>query len=367
MNLKSNLINSTLLLVGCLIALTIGEVGLRYFKPQIVFVDFPSGWWLPEKDLCHVHAPHLKSYYETNEFRVDFTTNSLGLRDREVAEKDDSIFRILSVGDSFTWGGGVAQNETYPKHLETLLNSTGSRYEVINAGVSSYDTRQEFYYLLKYGLKLKPDLVLLGFVPNDITRDEECILMVNSDGDLVDKNRVTVRVPRSKGMRIPEPFSWRLFLQLNSHFYVLCDKLFKKVFGVSSDSVLMEKVYLKQENMTVGVQKAYYHTLDYLGKIKSLCDAEGIKLVVVGIPMPEQMNSNSYLGPKHDMRQPFVILEQWATAFGVDYLNPLERFRHVSKKNTLYWPHDGHMNGDGYHLLAEEIFAFMNERKLLTK
>jgi hypothetical protein len=72
------------------------------------------------------------------------TTNSLGLRNEEVAvPKPPHTFRILSLGESTTWGDQVNLEETYSKALERRLNqalgsAAGQRFEVINAGCGAY-------------------------------------------------------------------------------------------------------------------------------------------------------------------------------------------------------------------------------------
>ncbi|MDX2167670.1 MAG: GDSL-type esterase/lipase family protein [Deltaproteobacteria bacterium] len=97
---------------------------------------------------------------------TDFTTNALGLRGDELRE--DRPFRILALGDSSTWGWGAAQHESYPAVLQHLLDlNKGPRFEVINAGVPGYTSYQGLTWLKRYGLALKPDLVIIGFGFND--------------------------------------------------------------------------------------------------------------------------------------------------------------------------------------------------------
>ncbi len=98
--------------------------------------------------------------------------NSHGLRDREFSlQKMPNTFRIVTLGDSFTYGQGVLSQETYVKQLEMLLNvqreGQSLRYEVLNAGVPGYNTRQEFLHLKEVGLQFEPDIVLIGYNMND--------------------------------------------------------------------------------------------------------------------------------------------------------------------------------------------------------
>jgi hypothetical protein len=98
--------------------------------------------------------------------------NSHGLRDREYAViKPPHTFRILALGDSFTYGDGVALEETWVKGLEHRLNQQlgdiGVHFEVLNAGIPGYNTHQELIHLRDVGLQFDPDLVVVEFTLND--------------------------------------------------------------------------------------------------------------------------------------------------------------------------------------------------------
>ncbi|MDO8680052.1 MAG: GDSL-type esterase/lipase family protein [Acidobacteriota bacterium] len=107
---------------------------------------------------------------------VPVRTNALGFRDdREYAlEKQAGTFRILVLGDSVTFGHGTLQETTYPFLLEQRLKAwrPDVRWEVWNLGVPGYNTGQELEYLREVGERYRPDLVIVGFYPNDFTNNE---------------------------------------------------------------------------------------------------------------------------------------------------------------------------------------------------
>lgn len=98
--------------------------------------------------------------------------NSQGFRDREFpAEKPAGTYRIVAIGDSFTFGIGVKAEDTFPKVLERMLDSesavNGCKVEVLNFGVPGYNTAQEVRLFSRKALNFFPDMVLLSFVLND--------------------------------------------------------------------------------------------------------------------------------------------------------------------------------------------------------
>ena len=99
-----------------------------------------------------------------------YRINSRSLRDHEIAlPKPPGVFRILSLGESTTFGAGVALEETYTKVAERLLRERlpEMKIEAINAGVGAYTSFQCVTYLERYGLDLMPDMVWLFSQTND--------------------------------------------------------------------------------------------------------------------------------------------------------------------------------------------------------
>lgn len=117
------------------------------------------------------HLPNRSTYL----MGVDVRTNSYGLRGAETTlEKPTNTYRILVLGDSFTFGWGVSEDQTYPNQVERMLNNQAPRglpkgvhYEVLNLGVGNYNTVQEVARLRNIGLQFDPDLILLGYFIND--------------------------------------------------------------------------------------------------------------------------------------------------------------------------------------------------------
>jgi len=93
-------------------------------------------------------------------------TNSHGFRDRErTFDKKPGVARLVSIGDSFTFGADVDDGERFTDILETLSPTT----EVLNLGVQAYGPDQELVLLEREGFRYAPDVVLwVVFLGNDL-------------------------------------------------------------------------------------------------------------------------------------------------------------------------------------------------------
>jgi len=96
--------------------------------------------------------------------------NRLGFRERDFkTPKPPDIYRIMVLGDSLTWGAGLAVEERYTAIAERLLNEAFSqkKFEVLNFGIPGGPTTQESDILQKLHREVAPDLIVVGFCLND--------------------------------------------------------------------------------------------------------------------------------------------------------------------------------------------------------
>lgn len=111
-------------------------------------------------ELTYELLPNLDTKYKL----ADFHTNAEGFRDRN-HEVNSSATKIAVLGDSFTMGTGVSEDEMYVPQTEKILNTQDSntKYEVFNFGVSGFALTNYKTILERNALKYHPDLVVIGF------------------------------------------------------------------------------------------------------------------------------------------------------------------------------------------------------------
>jgi lysophospholipase L1-like esterase len=129
-----------------------------------------AGLNIPDRTLLWRMRPHFDGLVSKG--KHDVRTNSIGLRSPELRTGPrESRVRLLVLGDSVTFGYKVANDEAWPRLLESLLNegrdALAPEVEVVNGGVLGYGTYQEAALLAEYGPTLRPDLVILQFYAND--------------------------------------------------------------------------------------------------------------------------------------------------------------------------------------------------------
>ncbi|MBP6702764.1 MAG: SGNH/GDSL hydrolase family protein [Vicinamibacteria bacterium] len=99
------------------------------------------------------------------------STSDAGHRGADVVgQKPISTFRIVGIGDSYMFGQGVADDETYLARLSgpTVDLLSGRQVETVNLAVPGYNTVMEVETLRARAEALRPDLVLIEIVGNDL-------------------------------------------------------------------------------------------------------------------------------------------------------------------------------------------------------
>jgi lysophospholipase L1-like esterase len=136
-------------------------------------------WRLPKPDAPAMYrfdlelGKRLEPGFRGDAMGTTVEINADGMRDRETTPtRRPGSRRILALGDSWTFGSGVGQHETWPEQLERLLGGPDC-VEVLNTGVAGYETFNEARYYARDLQRFEHDLVVVGFYPVNDVHDKD--------------------------------------------------------------------------------------------------------------------------------------------------------------------------------------------------
>jgi len=358
--------NVVLLAASILFGLAVLEGVARVLPgPQTAYTG--RGMYQADFDLGHSLRPNVRS--------GDVVINSLGFRDREYpVPKPPGAFRILGLGDSFTFGR-QAPGEVYLKLLEARLLALGLPFpvEVINAGVPGYDTAQELGQLRKVGLGLSPDLVLLAFfVTGDLLENGSDTRYEVVDGELT-SSRLT-RLER--------------FL-LRSHLYRLVrSRLTVHAAETASTDALTPSRYLEVEASRLQacqvspdryLRRCWRRTEQLLLELREEAHARGVGLLVLLIPDELQVDPRvleAALAARkgnradYDPDLPSRRLREFLAGAGIPAVDLLADFRARQRSEPVYRTQDTHWNAAGCAIasnrVTEALLPLLRERGLAS-
>ncbi len=124
---------------------------------------YSSAWFAPEIGYT------LRRGAEVEAWGDRFTSNELGFRSGPAA-KVEGVFRVVFVGDSWTYGMGVPWRDSFPKQVEEVAraaNPSGPPVEAWTLALPGWNTLNQAAALELLYDRLQPDAVVLCPVVND--------------------------------------------------------------------------------------------------------------------------------------------------------------------------------------------------------
>ncbi len=280
---------------------------------------------------------------------VPVSFNGLGLRDAERAPRPAAgAYRILALGDSVTFGMGVAQEQTYPRQAEALLNGRGGagpQVEVLNMGMPGYNTLHELALLKESGLALEPDMVVVGFLYNDI---EPSSGQRESPG----AQRESSSAERESSSFRPVLNDSLLWLKKHSLLVAWASPRLGGLLRPLGFSSLGQVGSVKDQYVEGNPQ--WQAVRAALLEMQRLTRERGIELVVMIIPAMARFDDAAY---------PIKEYHQAVAAFcrgqGIRTLDLLPAFWGMD--GTRFWisATDGHPNAQGQRIIAQALAGYV--------
>ena len=299
--------------------------------------------------LGHVNKPNTVVFSKSPEFSITYHFDKNGFRynPEKNGELKNSI-KILTIGDSFTLGAGNNYKDVWSSILERELIEYGKNVEVINAGVSGYGTAQTVAFLERLIQKVNPQIVLLGFLPNDLYD-------INIEEDKDEK----IQLDRQTARRINQEnlLNFNLIILLKRILYSF-DEIYCKLFSLTS------RIEYYQFPINNTVQKKINMTKDLILKAFTLCNREKIDFKVISIPQQFQVivNSNSNSYQNIDVGHIDRVFSKFSENYGFDWVKTLpaltESYKYKNK--DLYYRYDGHLNPEGNNIVARSILSMIS-------
>ena len=375
-NILEMLSRAGLLLGSIVISLLLLEGLVRTFMPQQLIIIRPD-IWVPDNRYGWSRAPNLDTLINTGERTVHLLTDEAGNRISQTLSDETPELRILALGDSFTEGLQVEQDESMTGQIqEQLTQEMGIPIEVVNTGVAGWGPS---HYLLKAEEEFEQsqyDLVLVFlYMGNDVEQQR-----ITAFEPKQPATRHSFRIPHNLTVReIIDSFLYPLndYLEVHSHLFVLIRNSFP---DVKSILVALRHADKRQSiDPAIVYQDAVIHrsqasstrwtiTADTCAEIARLASEHGAPTIFVLLPAREWIVDGAFeqtvqqfgLEPTDfDLTQPARLLEEEFDERDLITINMMEAFEKAAANGTpdLYGAVDTHFGPSGHRLVAEVTAA----------
>ena len=335
--------NLALLAASCTLALGGAELGLRLLLEHGHEVH-PRGLYSADAVVGYVPTPGFAGTFVREEYEHGVTIGASGLRGEDPRPRRPETYRIVCLGDSFTWGLGVADGEAYPRLLEQRLSQRfpGVDVQVLNAGVPGYGTADELRYFESRLGELDPDLVIVQFLAeNDFNDNRQPAL-----------GRVELRDGWLHSAEPPRPQPQRTIEWLKRHS-VLARTVSERA-GYLAARLGLAPATDGDRFSTADAARAR-HLLEKVAALAGTRDADSLFVFATG-QTPIVAEQPVEVAAAH-------VVKDAARLAGAGFLELTSALRAREDRYELYYPLDGHWTAAGHAAAAEEIGAYI-EREL---
>lgn len=285
-------------------------------------------------EMVHSQRGHWKFVYHTN---------AQGHRGPFISPAATSqSTNVVVLGDSFTFGCGVNDHEVY---VQVMSEELGSRFCVINGGISGWGIDSEIKWYFTTGQLYKPKYVVLQFAANDPSESFTGVTTVEN-GEF-----------KFHPYPFPKP-AWQRFLSRssiiqNSHLYSALRGLHDRVAGDggerSARACAGDRIKREQENY-----------VEMLGLFAEQLKAQGIRLLIVSVT---HKHEDLYRYDLERFPQIKEEIERLRVAGSLHFVDlPLERMA------TLPGSPEGHQWSAAHHeIVGKEIDAKILELEAISE
>ncbi len=387
-----------LVLLGTLIALIIAEFAARLLGPP--YGERGLGYRQCDRLVGWRGIPNVSMELNMEGYQHQVVWNSRGMHDGEHSvEKEEGVFRIMMLGDSFVEAVEVEESQTSHQVLEDLLNArapSNIKFEVISVGAVAWGPVQELMYFRSEGRVYQPDLVLVLWFPfNDLSD-----VIPDIGYTIGGLNCYAPYFAMCNGRFDPEPWfsapgipaTWKECsaskkilarglnrLYYNSHLYQRLEPfLTEKIRGIPSFDLYSPFLESERANETLVYSyqlnsHIYSHLVNEVSQI-------GAKTAFIVVPVKRAVYYEIDPIFRASLQAEFPALEKANPRFpnqlfielmemkGLPVLDLHPYFvTHLQEEGveSLYWEFDGHWNIIGNQIAAQDIANWLIEQKLV--
>jgi lysophospholipase L1-like esterase len=277
------------------------------------------------------------------------------------------------LGDSFTMGKGVEDDQTFSVLVERFVNEQSpgcQKVEILNGGVDSYAPILELLYLERDLQPLAADMVVLNLDVSDLVQEAAYRTQAvrGPDGEIVG-------VPQHAQ---PDSLMERIRIWTERHLF------FTRVVLLYANRALGYREITVREVVTRANAETVAHTLtgdvdrteqwhdlfESLTKMKAYTEEHGMEFLLTVYPWAHEISDTEWVPGRYAFMPPDAkashtrmgTIEELSAANEIPLLDVTPAFRNYRGTESLYFKYDMHWTTTGHQVMAKAIADYLRQR-----
>jgi hypothetical protein len=391
---------TVLVLIGTLVGVAMAEISLRVLTGMGRMASFRSNV-LPLYEATTDGRPFaLRANYQykakfncgwTTECEMHVELNDLGLREqRNTSELLSHDFKIMAMGDSFTFGYGVQAGERFSDRLNSILNKKGVAFSVGYAdGFSPVDYE---VFLRTFYDRFQPNIVIVGLFPeNDLVHDVRARVLTRNERNEIVASKLNGMVVIDGFIVQTDRLDWITKAQIKAKNYLWDTFAFYRLLEEGRNQIRFKlhpekkAEYLPRLLFGEDPESERSEVSTTLAAIKSMdqyLKSRDGRLIVLHVPSAFQIShryDRIYTRPgfrvdPHLAEQARRLLEpqtrfgRWFRENDILYVDPTALLRAQDREDfKTYFDSDGHWSPLGHQIAFSVLARFLLDGGLIPE
>jgi hypothetical protein len=292
----------------------VGQFPNRYSANFVA--DAQTGWRM---------RPNHSFFWKLDGRTYAYTSNSQGFRAGEEFDARDRRFKMAFVGDSFTFGTGVAQDGSYP----ALLGGDAAGRVSWNFAMPGFGVDQVWLSARDQALPLKPDLLVVGLINADFERSQ--VVFRRLEGFAKPSFRLVQGRLTQRTLESPPNFLM--------HYLDEKSRVWSMWIGA-----------VRSAGLNYGLGEYWTLNQAMIDAIREDAKRAGVPVLFLYIPIKGL--------------HPFPALRNYMSRTGANYIDlTAQRPR---PPVSIYLPHDSHLSAEGHRYVADLVEQWLQSHAPAT-
>jgi len=260
-------------------------------------------------------------------------------------------FKIMVIGDSYIFGGGIEFKDNFSQNLKRIINSEKGDFEncwVLDVSKPRSNNLDNNLTYFEFVNRFKPDIVIIGYNLNDVEGNLQKVKNDVSISDYFKEKKTSSAEAKSLINKIYDLLYTSEFL----HFILHETHKQLKVHGIiipGSDFDLMLKSYWQNGDN-------WQQSKILLKEIIEYSNGNNIQLIVYQFPEMDLIEH-----PNLFTKSSASIKSFFNGFSSVYYIDGNEQFKNEKSKDYVLSKYDGHPNEKAHKKIAERVFDLIKE------
>lgn len=272
--------------------------------------------------------------------------------DEGIFKIDSLKFRVLVVGDSYIYGGGINPENKFSKVLIKKIKSKKKlekEVQILDVSRPSNNTLDNYNILQHYFDIYKPDLIIWAYNFNDIIgglNKKELVRPIEKNNFALKRN-----IPKQQKKKFTPLKEFTKKAYRSSKLLEFCSAKLQKELKLKGIVLPVGEFYFLIKKAYKSDSEIWIKSMSLIEEVETKCKKNRTAFILYRIPEFNLLKNEKLFNIIDDSFNDFSSSHQF-----INYINGFEDFENITPEEFMLSKYDGHPNEKAHEKIADRIY-----------